>query len=90
MSARPRGRTWAFRDLEPDVEYRLWFDPIAWRWEAAPAWDPEHPVTTRAARAARSARARGPRPAREARTGGALGHAAPPAGTEGNGSAGPR
>jgi hypothetical protein len=42
----PRARTWVWADLDQSVAYLLWFDMLAWRWEAQDV-DAKDPVRTR-------------------------------------------
>jgi hypothetical protein len=61
-------RTWTLGTLDRDVTYRLWFDPVAYRWEVvADGSDSAEPLRTRDGRGApadAAERDAGVRPAR--------------------------
>lgn len=45
--AHPRVRTWTLGTLSRETAYRLWFDPVANRWEVRPEGEASGTLTTR-------------------------------------------
>ena len=71
----PRKRSWSLATLDPELTYRLWLDPVAFRWEVDVVGTASESADARAVaerRAARTAGASAPRadrpPLRDERT----------------------
>jgi hypothetical protein len=43
----PKVRTWTLATLDRSTAYRLWFDPVAYRWEVCPEGGDGAPLRTR-------------------------------------------
>jgi hypothetical protein len=50
----PHKRTWGLGTLDREISYRLWFDPVAFRWEVEPETAGTGPGEVRAAGADRA------------------------------------